>query len=66
MVHKNLPDYLSGDPEGTLVFDIPTFLAGAGLMDTRQRRLDVGEIALRVVLSTYPRVREVQVEGFPY
>ena len=60
-MHRNLPNYLSGDPEGTLVFDVPTFLREAGLPDTPERRRDVGEIALLVVRDTYPEARTVMV-----
>ena len=60
-MHRNLPNYLSGDPEGTMVFDVPTFLREAGLADTPERRRDVGVIALRVVRDTYPGAQAVLV-----
>lgn len=59
MVHRNLPTYLSGDPEGILEFDVRAFVREAGLADTQGRRLDVAEIAPRVTRNMYPRARVV-------
>jgi hypothetical protein len=58
-MHRSLPTYLSGDPEGILTFDVPVFVREAGLRDTMARRLDVAEIAERVVRGMYPRARVV-------
>ena len=60
-MHRNLPTYLSGDPEGTLEFDVRTFVREAGLADTCRRRLDVAEIAGRIVHGMYPRARMIIV-----
>lgn len=58
-MHRNLPTYLSGDPEGILEFDVRAFVREAGLADTQGRRLDVAEIAPRVTRNMYPRARVV-------
>jgi hypothetical protein len=61
MGHRSLPTYLSGDPEGILQFDAAAFIREAGMVDSVERRRDVGEIALRVVRDSYPRARMVMV-----